>query len=88
MQQCNFDYIIIDTSPNSGYLLKNALNAANYIVIPVQIELWSLESFTMLINSINKISKFRNKVYNISIVENRLFYGGLLSLDYENLYSI
>ncbi|WP_418909362.1 ParA family protein (plasmid) [Borreliella sinica] len=85
MQQCNFDYIIIDTSPNSGYLLKNALNAANYIVIPVQIELWSLESFTMLINSINKISKFRNKVYNISIVENQFIKNRNIIKELESL---
>lgn len=85
MQQYNFDYIIIDTSPNSGYLLKNALNAANYIVVPVQMELWSLESFTMLINSINRIAKFKNKVYNISIVENQFIKNRNIIKELENL---
>ncbi|WP_151074478.1 ParA family protein [Borreliella turdi] len=85
IQNYNFDYILLDTSPNSGYLLKNALNAANYIVIPVQIELWSLESFTMLIGAINKIIKFRNKVYNISIVENQFIKNRNIIKELENL---
>ncbi|MCD2378976.1 ParA family protein [Borreliella burgdorferi] len=68
---CDFDYILLDTSPGSNLLLKSALNTANYIIIPVQSEIWSIESFNILINAVNDITKFRKKIYNISIVENQ-----------------
>ncbi|MBB6213704.1 cellulose biosynthesis protein BcsQ [Borreliella californiensis] len=36
----NFDYIVLDmyTSPSYNFILKNALNVTNQIVIPVQPE--------------------------------------------------
>ncbi|MCD2412365.1 ParA family protein, partial [Borreliella burgdorferi] len=71
MQQCNFDYIIIDTSPSRNFLLKNALNVTDHIIIPVQVERWSIESFSILTETINNIQIIKNKRYNISIIENQ-----------------
>ncbi|OJH14573.1 chromosome partitioning protein ParA (plasmid) [Borreliella bissettiae] len=71
IQNYNFDYVLLDTPPSLDFLLKNALNVTNYIVIPVQVEIWSIESFAILINAVNDITKFRKKIYNISIVENQ-----------------
>ncbi|WP_233185756.1 hypothetical protein [Borreliella burgdorferi] len=42
-------------------LLKSALNTSNYIIIPVQSEIWSIESFNILINIINGITRHREK---------------------------
>ncbi|WP_223292496.1 hypothetical protein QIA04_05770 (plasmid) [Borreliella burgdorferi] len=44
-----------------NFLLKSALNTANYIIIPVQSEIWSIESFNILINIINGITRHREK---------------------------
>ena len=44
----NFDYIIIDTPPSLGLLSINALSAANWVMVPVQAEYYSLEGFSML----------------------------------------
>lgn len=48
-------------SPIQNFLLKSALNTANYIIIPVQSEIWSIESFNILINIINDITRHREK---------------------------
>ncbi|SCW43116.1 Cellulose biosynthesis protein BcsQ [Borreliella japonica] len=61
----NFDYILIDTPPSFSFILKNALNVTNHIVIPVQPETWSIESLEIL------IQKIIDKSYNISIVVNQ-----------------
>ncbi len=62
---CNFDYILIDTPPSFGFILKNALNTTNHIVIQVQPETWSIGSLEILIQNII------DKSYNISIVVNQ-----------------
>ncbi|WP_420025541.1 ParA family protein [Borreliella valaisiana] len=61
----NFDYILLDTPPSFSFILKNALNATNHIIVPVQPETWSIESLEIL------IQKIINKSYNISIVMNQ-----------------
>ncbi|WLN25912.1 MULTISPECIES: ParA family protein [Borreliella] len=67
----DFDYIIIDTSPSKNFLLKNALNVTDHVIIPVQVERWSIESFSILKETINNIQNIKNKEYNISIIENQ-----------------
>ncbi|WP_418905320.1 ParA family protein (plasmid) [Borreliella turdi] len=61
----NFDYILFDTPPSFSFILKNALNITNHIIIPVQPETWSIESLEILIH------KIIDKSYNISIVINQ-----------------
>ncbi len=56
-----FDYIIIDTPPSLGLLSINALSAANWVVAPVQAEYYSLEGFSMLMNSIQMIQRRINR---------------------------
>ncbi len=82
---CDFDYILLDTSPGSNLLLKSALNTSNYIIIPVQSEIWSIESFNILINIINGITRHREKKYNISIIENHFLKNGKILKEVENL---
>ncbi len=61
----NFDYILLDTPPSFIFILKNALNVTDHIVIPVQPETWSIESLEIL------IQKITEKNYDISIVVNQ-----------------
>lgn len=61
----NFDYILLDTPPSFSFILKNALNTTNRIIIPVQPETWSIESLEIL------IQKIIDKSYNFSIIVNQ-----------------
>nr|WP_151074410.1 ParA family protein [Borreliella turdi] len=67
----DFNYIIIDTFPSRNFLLRNALNVTDHIITPVQVERWSIESFSILTGTINNIQNIKNKKYNISIIENQ-----------------
>lgn len=52
----DFDYIIIDTPPSLGPLLYNALNITDKVIIPIQIERWSVEAFPMLMDAIEEVN--------------------------------
>lgn len=47
-----YDFILIDTSPSLGLLTINALNAADYALIPVSCDFLSLVGLTLLFNTI------------------------------------
>ena len=47
-----YDFIIIDCPPSLGFLTKNALTAADSVIIPVQCEFFALEGIMQLLNSI------------------------------------
>ena len=48
-----YDYILIDTSPSLGLLTINALNAADYALIPVSCDFLSLVGLKLLFDTIN-----------------------------------
>ncbi|WP_418905407.1 ParA family protein (plasmid) [Borreliella turdi] len=82
----NFDYILIDTSPSFDFLLKNALNITNYIIIPVQVERLAIESLEILIDKItSRIQSFKSSNYNISIVENQFIRNRNTMKDFEKV---
>src|SRR5215470_14986159 len=47
-----YDFILIDTSPSLGLLTINALNAADYVLIPVSCDFLSLVGLTLLFETI------------------------------------
>ena len=80
----NYEFIIIDAPPTLGVLANNIIYASDFIVIPCEISIYSLEGMGDLINTIKKIkrdpnfsdfkvliTKFdsRNKVSNNHILE-------------------
>ncbi|AHH04496.1 chromosome partitioning protein ParA (plasmid) [Borrelia hermsii] len=67
----NFDYIMIDTPPSLSPLLYNALNVTDKVIIPVQLERWSVEAFPMLMDAIEEVNIFKSKKIDVSIVENQ-----------------
>ncbi len=79
----NFDYILIDTPPSLGPLLYNALNITNKVIIPVQLERWSVEAFPMLMDAIEEVNLFKDKKIDISIVENQFIKNRNTFIDVE-----
>jgi chromosome partitioning protein len=51
-----FDYIIIDTPPNLGFLTFNALHASNHVIVPLEISLFSMKGVSY-IKEILELSK-------------------------------
>ncbi len=55
-----YDYIIIDCPPSLGILTVNALAAADYILIPIQPEMYALQGLKALETTIEKVRSRAN----------------------------
>ncbi len=60
-----YDFIIIDCPPSLGFLTKNALTAADSVIIPVQCEFFALEGIMQLLNSIMMAQRNLNPTLEI-----------------------
>lgn len=56
----SFDYILIDCPPSLSLLTINALNAAHQVIIPMQMEVLSLQGLDLISETIQKIKKSMN----------------------------
>ena len=53
----SFDVVIVDTPPSLGLLTINGLSAAEWVLIPVQAEFYSLEGMGQLLGMIKDVQK-------------------------------
>lgn len=63
--QAEYDYILIDCSPNLGLITVNCLTAADSVIIPVQCEYFALEGISKLLNTIKIVKKKLNPALEI-----------------------
>jgi chromosome partitioning protein len=57
----DYDYVFIDSPPSLSILTINALNAASGVLIPLQMEILSLQGLTQLLDTINEVRRVLNK---------------------------
>lgn len=58
--ESKYDYIIIDTPPNLGLLLQNALIAADGVIVPITCGRYSLQGMSRFIETVNEIKSQPN----------------------------
>lgn len=58
--QDNYDHIIIDTPPTLGILTVNALAAASSVIIPMAVDIYSLQGLSQLNLLIQNVRKYCN----------------------------
>lgn len=64
-----YDYIIIDTPPNIGAMLNNALMIADYIVMPIPVsDQFALDGFSTFADVINDLKAQNKKLQFLGIV--------------------
>lgn len=56
----NYDYIVVDCSPNLGQLTLNALTCADNVIIPVQAAFLPIKGLEQLLKTISKVRKKMN----------------------------
>jgi len=74
LRNSNFDFVFIDCPPSLGLLTINALSAAQYTLIPLQCEFYSLEGLSYLLNTIQVVKENLN---------DKLKIGGLVLTMYD-----
>ncbi len=60
-----YDYILIDCAPSFSLLTVNALCAASHILIPMQLEVLSLQGFYMMMDTVTQIKKRLNTTLEV-----------------------
>ena len=60
LTQVDYDLAVIDTPPTLGTLLVNALAAADQVVIPVQADVFALQSVYQLMETITQVREYCN----------------------------
>ncbi|MEO9967364.1 MAG: AAA family ATPase [Reichenbachiella sp.] len=60
-----YDYILIDCPPSLSLLTINALNAASRVIVPLQMEVLSLQGLDQIISTINQIKEVLNEKLEI-----------------------
>ncbi|MER2998783.1 ParA family protein [Pontibacter populi] len=66
-----FDYILIDCPPSLSVLTLNALTAATEVLIPLQMEVLTLQGLDQILNTVEKVKKAFNpklKIKGIVVV--------------------
>jgi chromosome partitioning protein len=58
--QADYDYILIDTAPGFGSLMKSALNAAEYVLVPVDSSFFGLAGIQKLLGEMELIREGYN----------------------------
>ncbi len=56
----NYDYILIDTPPALGVLTINALTACDYVVIPAQADIYSIQGIQRLSETLKPVKQYTN----------------------------
>ena len=68
-----FNYVIIDCLPSFGHLHLAALNAADYVLIPIKPDPYALAGIKDLFDTIKKILKYFNpKLKTLGIIINQV----------------
>lgn len=62
----DYDFILIDCPPNLGYIMKNGIMAADYIVIPTKPEVASIMGIEQLMETLIRLSNIYNRGFNIA----------------------
>ena len=62
----DYDFCVIDTAPTLGLLTLNALTAADRVIIPLNLEVYSLQGMEQLSGFIENVRKYTNKDLSIS----------------------
>lgn len=55
-----YDFIVVDTPPSLNILTINALTAADYVIVPAQADLYSLQGISELAKTIDAVRKYTN----------------------------
>lgn len=66
LQGLQYDFCVIDTAPTLGLLTLNALTAADALIVPMCVEIYSLQGAEQLQDFISTVQKYTNSDLKVS----------------------
>ncbi len=66
-----YDFIVVDCPPHFGLLMKNALIAADEVIIPVETGYFSLHGLTRQLETVEAIAQAKDKQYDVHVIANQ-----------------
>jgi len=55
-----YDYVVVDTPPALGILTINALTACDYVLVPAQADIYSLQGIGQLYGTLSAVKRYTN----------------------------
>jgi len=82
-QISDYDFILIDCPPSSGFLVVNALAVSNELVIPVTADYFGMSGLSMLLSTVHNfervLGKYKRKWFVVSRMQKRRLSQDVLS---------
>lgn len=67
--QSNYDYVLLDCPPSASYIMYCALIASDAVVIPMQMDVLSLQGLEQMIESIFEVKEeYNSKLYVLGVL--------------------
>lgn len=81
-----YDYIVIDTPPQSSQLVINALTASDYLIVPAEASIFSIQAISQIDDVIHLVKKYTNPELNfIGIILNLFNSRTVLSKEIQDM---
>jgi chromosome partitioning protein len=61
----NYDYVLIDCPPSAGFLTVNALIASDSVIIPMQLDVLSMQGLEQMLDTVNEIKEEYNNSLSV-----------------------
>ncbi len=61
-----YDFVLIDCPPSLSYLTLNALGASNNVVIPIQLDVFSIQGLEQIMETIQEVQSSLNKKLKVA----------------------
>lgn len=69
--ELRFDFCLMDTGPMLGVKLTSVLFAADFVYIPMEMEVYSIRGLSMMIQTINNIKKVNKNLTFLGVLPSR-----------------
>lgn len=72
LSETGADYVLIDTAPSLGIRLAAALLEADFVISPIELEVYSIQGIALMLQTINNIKKINKNLTFLGMLPSRV----------------